>query len=266
MSFDIGIDFRDTAGYVTDPAGYTYCLAELYPTVRGGATFGWVTAIAGKTRDRSTTVDPRLAGIAFQGNTTTKATFRVDLPATGAVDIYCAMGDMGGANGTYLEIFDNTTSLGVIVADGGPGVVPVGSFKDATNTTYTAANWPASNAKATKTFTTTTCIIAITPGTNTGNNYVIASLRLVQSGVTPPVNLLAAPLTQVSPLAVPSITQLQQLAIASMMQVSPFPGEAITISSGTVNLSAAPLVQPSQLGGPRLSSLNNSLTDLKIVR
>jgi hypothetical protein len=182
MPFDNGIDFRYEPLFVTDPAGTTYYSAydPAYPVTRGGLTFGWVTLFAGQMRDRSTSIDPRLAGIHYLTDTTAaKKKLRVDLPSSGAVDIYCALGDAGGSNNAYLEVFDDTTSLGVLVTD--QGAFP--NFLDATNVARSAAAWPGSNLKATKTFSTTTAFFAITPAaSNLGKNYVIAHLRVVQSG------------------------------------------------------------------------------------
>ncbi|HEU4854954.1 MAG TPA: hypothetical protein VFS89_06655, partial [Nitrosospira sp.] len=104
---------------------------------------------------------------------------RIDLPSSGAVDIYCALGDAGASNNFYLEIFDNTTSLGTLIAD----KFTSGSFYDATDTGYSAANWPASNAKVTKTFSTTTAFFQLSPGTTSATkNYAVAHLRVVQGG------------------------------------------------------------------------------------
>lgn len=179
MTIDVGFNFRATSGYVTDPAGTTYVLNEGYPTTRGGATFGWLTLPGGNMRDRSTTIDARLAGIHYFSNGASKIKFQVDLPATGSTDIYCSIGDAGAANQGYLELFDDTTSLGILVAKKSIGLA---TFHDATDIGYSAADWPASNAKATHSFSTSTLIVAVTPGDSAGSNYVITHLRVVQSG------------------------------------------------------------------------------------
>lgn len=47
MSVDVGFDFRATSTFVTDPANCTYVIDDLYPTTRGGVTFGWAVHRAG---------------------------------------------------------------------------------------------------------------------------------------------------------------------------------------------------------------------------
>lgn len=155
----IGINFRSTAGYVTDPAGTTYCIGDTYPTTRGGWTFGWVSGSGpgSNLRDRNNSIDPRLAGINFHSGSFTLK-FRIDLPASGSYNVRCAMGDAGAQNGTELTIFDNTTSLGELVTNHLPNS---GNFYDATNTVYSAANWPGSNSAASLTFSTTTFFATI---------------------------------------------------------------------------------------------------------
>ena len=88
-------DFRNTSTYVTDPPGDTYVLPTTkYPTTVNGATFGWTTPALVGGRDRSTTVDPRLAGMDYANNGS-PATFYVDLPAPGTYSLSLAMGDAG---------------------------------------------------------------------------------------------------------------------------------------------------------------------------
>ena len=67
-------------------------------------------------RDRSTTVDPRLAGInyAFNG---TPATFSVDLPASGTYNLSLAMGDAGYQQcriQCQIQFFDGNTLVATV--------------------------------------------------------------------------------------------------------------------------------------------------------
>lgn len=236
MAFDIGLNFRRTDTYVADPAGTTCVLGDSYPTTRGGATFGWLNAVGNNTRDRSTTVDPRLAGIHFLGNgDSVKKKFRLDLPAPGAVDIYCAIGDAGSGNQGYLEIFDGVTSLGILVAKKTLGTV--GTFYDATDTGLAAADWPSLNAKTTLTFATTTLIVAVTPGDSTGLNYVIAHLRAVQtaSGVT----LTGDNAAQANASSSPGITQTHFLAGGASAQSNASGSGAIALGAINTLIGAA---------------------------
>lgn len=230
MAFNIGINFRATAGYVTDPANCTYSLDETYPVTRGGVTFGWVDAAGGNGRNRNNFIDPRLAGICYRNDSSaTKSRFRLDLPASGLIDVYCAAGDSG--NGAYLEIFDNTTSLATLI----PNRTGVASntYYDAANAAYSAANWPGSNAKSTLTFATTTLIAKITPGLSSGANYVINHLRAVQgdSGIT----LIGANSTEANTSSTAAITQVHSLGGAASAQANAGSIGAITPGSGSVN-------------------------------
>jgi len=90
-----GFDFRNTSTFVTDPPGDTYVLSTMtYPTTVNGVTFGWTTPNLVQGRDRSTSVDPRLAGINYVSNGA-PATFYVNLPSPGTYNLSLAMGDDG---------------------------------------------------------------------------------------------------------------------------------------------------------------------------
>ena len=91
----IGFDFRASSNYVTDPPGDTYVLASTaYPTTFNGVNFGWTNVSLVQARNRSTGVDPRLAGMNYVTNGS-PATFYVDLPASGTYNLSLAMGDDG---------------------------------------------------------------------------------------------------------------------------------------------------------------------------
>ena len=67
----IGFDFRASSNYVTDPAGDTYVLpSTAYPTTFNGVNFGWTNVSLVQARNRSTGVDPRLAGMNFANERT----------------------------------------------------------------------------------------------------------------------------------------------------------------------------------------------------
>lgn len=111
-----GINFRATAGYVTDAAQNTYCIGDVYPTTRGGLTFGWDTAGTGTVKlDRSTAVGDVYAGVNCQQNTGTQRTFKLDLPAAGRYAIKALFGDQGYPQDTYYAQFlDGATVLGTV--------------------------------------------------------------------------------------------------------------------------------------------------------
>ena len=90
-----GFDFRNTSTFVTDPSSFNYVLpGTTYPTIVNGVTFGWTTPDLVQGDDRSTVVDPRLAGINSAQNGA-PATFYVDLPSPGTYNLALAMGDDG---------------------------------------------------------------------------------------------------------------------------------------------------------------------------
>ena len=90
-----GFDFRNTSTFVTDPSGDTFVgPTTAYPTKNNEGTFGWVKTSLVQARDRSTAVDPRLAGINFVNNGA-PATFYVDLPSAGTYNLSLALGDAG---------------------------------------------------------------------------------------------------------------------------------------------------------------------------
>lgn len=168
-----GIDFRATSTFVTDPANCTYCLGDAYPTTRGGLTFGWLAGAGSTTRDRSTSVDVRLAGI---NGTSGSGTFRVDLPATGTYNIGIAMGDAGSnQSGQSFTVLDNTTSL----LTGGPQSPNSNQYMDASGVVRTSdTDWINNNVQKSLTFATTTFKITAA-GTVFG---VLAHLDIVASG------------------------------------------------------------------------------------
>lgn len=80
--------------------------------------------------------------------------YRIDLSAVGVYNIGIAMGEASYAGPTNCEIFDTSTSLGVICSG---STSAAQRFKDATNTEYTNLTWPASQTLISKTFSTTIC-------------------------------------------------------------------------------------------------------------
>lgn len=158
----VGINFRATSGYVTDSAGETYCLAESYPTTRGGWTFGWVNAINndGGSRDRDSAIDRRLAGQNFQWNDGTQSTFQVDLPSAGTRSVRLALGDAGfGPGYSYCQIKDGSTPLLTVTDTNGTAA---NVWDDATGVGRgPSSDWVTNNAASSLTFTGTTLNLVI---------------------------------------------------------------------------------------------------------
>lgn len=172
QGFDVGINFRGTSTYVTDGTNETYCLADAYPTTRGGATFGWNSSVSAA--DRNSGLDRRLAGINFNG--AGPDTFRLDLPSTGSYTVYLSLGDAAASHAdNQVIVKDNTTTLLTI----GPHLTDgTNSFYDATDTAYDSTNWPTSQMGSSLSFSSTILILEMSAAAN----WTITHLRVVGSG------------------------------------------------------------------------------------
>lgn len=191
-SFDAGFDFRATSAYVTDPAGSYFVGATAYPTTSDGITYGWTSTTGLGTRNRSTSVDPRLAGVVFRSSGTSAYNdFRVDLPAPGAYEISIALGDVGsGQSGEYAEIYDGTTLLATVNAANASQ--PAGSFFDMQSNLYTMANFFTSEVPSTLTFSTTQLIVRIGTANSATGNDTVAWLHVTSAIAAPAVTTTAA--------------------------------------------------------------------------
>lgn len=179
MPWDKGFNFRATSGYVTDGTNETYVLAtDAYPTTRNGSTFGWSNTANMDHRDRSTSVDRRLAGINFCATATS---FRVDLPSAVTFAISMAMGDNGSQQNFQTVILkDNTTTL-TTIPPSGTAITLIDHFLDPNNTDHTSAAWPGSNTTYSAAFSSTIFNATLGGG---GGNAALAHLFLSQSTVT----------------------------------------------------------------------------------
>lgn len=188
-AFDAGVDFRQSLAYVTDPAYAVFAAAtgNNYPTVRTNAngvalTIGWDGTTALDNRDRSTSVDPRLAGMCFNTNVGTPRTFRLNLPVPGTYNVYLACGDATfGSTNMRCEVIDgaSATSLFVVSASSLSG----GQFVDATNVVRsTAANWVSNNQPTLVTVTSVDPYLYVKLGqlTNTGGQSDLAHVRVTR--------------------------------------------------------------------------------------
>ncbi len=162
MTWDKGFDFRDSSGYVTDPANCTYVLMDTYPTTRNSVTFGWTAATIGavNTRDRDATY-PRIAGIHFTN--TSLMNFQIDLPAPGNYAISLGLGDWASSKfvGKFTLKDDTTTLLTIDHSSATNGLY------DATDTDLTGANWNTSQTPVVYTFATSTLKFALETGGHT---------------------------------------------------------------------------------------------------
>lgn len=178
-----GLNFRGTAGYVTDGADEAPALqSTTYPTTTAqGVVVGWESLPSGSL-DRENTNDRRLAGAAGVTNDgSTVAVFRIDLPATGNYVIRIAAGDGLVAQKTKLELFDNVTSLGVLVNSQTQSVP--NAFFDATGVERLQLDWAANNVSITKTFASTICRFKI-GGAPSGLTSVLAHIRIENASLS----------------------------------------------------------------------------------
>ena len=147
-----GYNFRGTDTFVTDGANETYVLNEVYPTTRGGSTFGWDDPP--ERDDRNASLDRRLAGAHKHSSDLSKRTFRADLATSGNKVLHLSVGDADNdRNQQVVRILDTSTQ--VLLLDLSATSVPAGSSRDASNVTRTDANWPSQEVGASATFATT---------------------------------------------------------------------------------------------------------------
>ncbi len=147
-SFSASFNFRSTSTFVTDGAGETYVLGDVYPTVRDGLTFGWASSLS--KIDRSTSV-ARLAGGNFIASGTRE--FRVDLDFAGNYVIEAAFGD-DGAQHTDFDLIDNTTVFKSVT--GTAGATAAKEYLDANGIIRTSrTDWVNNNTSISRTFGST---------------------------------------------------------------------------------------------------------------
>ena len=192
MAFDVGIDFRQTSAYVSDPTNCTYCLGgvtDAYPVTRGGATFGWNTWDSGNdlALNRSASIDARLAGGSFifnnSGTPNPPQLFEFDLPSAGTYTIVLAIGDANSPRAfVTVALYDNTSLLATIISG---GTSTTGEFYDAAGNLWTTpAAWVSSNVGVNHTFASTKLILKVGE-ISSGNYTALAHLRVTAAGVTP---------------------------------------------------------------------------------
>src|SRR5208337_3726346 len=187
-----GFDFRNTSTFVMDPPGDTYVLpGTTYPTTVNGVTFGWTTPHLVQARDRSASVDPRLAGINFVSNGS-PATFYVDLPSAGTYNLSLAMGDAGAAQcwtQCQVQFLDGSTVLATVTG----GATNLGYFYDAQGNKWSAAAWPTSNLSQQVTLTGTRLTVVVGTNKATGDYTPLAFLVVAQVSGMPNFALSASP-------------------------------------------------------------------------
>lgn len=174
-----GFAFRNSSGYVTDGANDDFA-TEAYPTtLSNGITAGFVSLGLADYRDRSTSVDVRLAGFNFNRNTTDQPVYRIDLPdGTGDYDIRAAFGEPAYVcTDDYYEFKDTSSVLQTIDHSG--GIAGGSKWIDATDVLRTSeSDWVNNNARATLTFATTIFNTVVGRGASSTGQSKIAYLSI----------------------------------------------------------------------------------------
>jgi hypothetical protein len=184
MAFPQGIYFRATDDQ-SDPSNYD---AELYSAGSGGSNYshatsqsnnvGWEAIVSGNllTADRSSGSVVQLKGITYIQNTNgIYATYRIDLPSTGAYRIRLAMGDADNSQSVRARLYDDVTSF----ADLEAGTGAASAYMDATGVVRTTqADWVSNNAYVDRTFASTIFRVRIGEHSGQAGNSTIAALYI----------------------------------------------------------------------------------------
>lgn len=199
-----GFLFRDTSGYVTNPANSIFVgdggfgAAPTYltnTTIDGDSVdYGYTAGYVDTQRDRDSAIDARLAGLHQVPNTdTTGNVWRLNLPQAGTYEITLALGDANNGQRQYWRILDNTT---VLETNDKTGTLQAGgNFYDASGTNHaTPAAWVSSQVPKQFVFATTTLFLewgGKNASSNTGANSTLAyfGIRLIAAGAVKRNNL-----------------------------------------------------------------------------
>ncbi len=188
MPFDMGFNFRATAGYVTDGPEGVPVIQDAYPHTytngNGHSLNGGWTATPDGIADRANTNDPRIAGINFKGNNGTPNIFQMDLssgsaPGAGTYSVDLAFGDAGfGPHTIDFKVQDTSTVL-IDGTNGGAGwSIAQNHYRDATLADVAATTtW--TGITMSKTFATTLAKVVFGID-NVGENSTLAHFRLTR--------------------------------------------------------------------------------------
>jgi len=174
QQYDVGIDFRSTQNYVTDPAYAVFdnCLndgtKQQTRTNSNGQSVTWQwSQRCNEPGDLSNSVDPRLAGVANLFTASGGETLTITLPQPGTYNIRfatgVATGTQCGSGGCPNFIFRDGT-IGTQLFTVNPNNPGTGHFIDAANHNWTAAQWPSSNQEQPVTLTGTTLTVSMASG------------------------------------------------------------------------------------------------------
>ena len=168
MPWQQGIAFRTTTDFRTDDNTYDYiqiAVSNNYPTVSGqGNNVGWVSGgaegsagggITYSDHDDASGVASELAGAHFDTGT---SVYGIELPNAGTYRIKISGGEHEYAEYIRVEVFDDTTSKGVLCDQG----FAIHGCVDAQDVEHSEANWLANNSWSDNIeFASTSCRINI---------------------------------------------------------------------------------------------------------
>lgn len=186
---ELGVAFRQNDGYVTDGANdewieYDFFAGGNYPTTLStGLVCGWQASSNGSEgRDRSTSIDVRLAGLQFNRTSTEQLLFRIDLPSgAGAYNVRAAFGDNAyGPGDAYFELRDNATAFKTIDHSGGNSAAQWYDANDVLRTS--AADWASNNVRVNRTFSSSIFRLAMGRGGAATGSCVVSYLSVESAG------------------------------------------------------------------------------------
>lgn len=152
-----GLNFRNTSGYVTDPAHTKYVLDDSTHSVTiDGVTIPLAWSGTPTSYDIDNSVDARLAGTMYASG---MYELSITVPAAGVYKIRVGLGAVNFPATETLQVCDGTCSSVILTI--GPTANGSNSVIDATGTDLSAASWPSTNAEATITLTTTTLVFHV---------------------------------------------------------------------------------------------------------
>jgi len=196
-NYDVGIDFRGTQNYVTDPAYAVFdnCVNDgTNPRTRtnsNGYSVSWQwSQNCNAAADQSNSIDARLAGIANVYTASGGETLTITVPQPGTYNIGFATGtsvgnQCGGGKCPNFIFKDGASGTQLFTVN--PNNPGLGHFIDAGNNNWTAGQWPSSNQERLVTLTGTTLTVSMAAG----NAPSIAHIRITSTQQQ--LNLSASP-------------------------------------------------------------------------
>src|SRR5208283_3762178 len=199
QAYDVGIDFRGTQNYVTDPAYAVFdnCVndgtTQQTRTNSNGQSVTWQwSQKCNQAVDQSTGVDPRLAGIGNVYTASGGETLTITVPQPGTYNIGFATGNATGTQcggGKCSNFIFKDGASGTQLFTVNPNNPGTGHFIDAANNNWTAAQWPASNQEQKVKLTGTTLTVSMA----SGNAPSIAHIRITYAQQQPNFVISASP-------------------------------------------------------------------------